>query len=233
MTRTPGPERFRFEVSAELGRVSSLLQRPADAQSLFVLAHGAGADMHHRTMVAIVDALARHRVATFRYQFPYAEQGRRAPNRRLQLIETVRAAVEEASGHAGGLPLLAGGKSMGGRMTSLAQAEEGLPGVCGLVFFGFPLHAAGSPSQERGMHLDHVALPMLFLQGTRDRLASLELLRPLCRKLGRRTSLHVVEDADHSFHVLKRTARSEGEVLDELAREVARFAAQAGMSACG
>jgi predicted alpha/beta-hydrolase family hydrolase len=189
--------------------------------------------MHHHTMAAIADALASHGVATFRYQFPYAEQGRRAPNRRPQLLESVRAAVEEARGHARGLPLLAGGKSMGGRMTSLAQAEKVLPGVCGLVFFGFPLHAAGSPSQERGMHLYDVALPMLFLQGTRDRLASLELLRPLCRKLGRRASLYVVEDADHSFHVLKRTARSDGEVLDELAREVARFAGRAGKSGCG
>lgn len=227
------PQCFRVEVSAELGSVSSLLQRPADAHSLFVLAHGAGADMHHGTMGAIADALAHHGVATFRYQFPYSEQGRRAPNRRAQLIETVRAAVDEASDHAGELPLLAGGKSMGGRMTSLAQAEKELPGVRGLVFFGFPLHAAGRPSRERGAHLDHVALPMLFLQGARDRLASLELLRPLCRELGRRASLHVVEDADHSFHVLKRTARSDEEVLDELAREVALFAGQAGKSVSG
>lgn len=218
------PEPIEFEVSRELGLVSGLVQRPIGAHTLLVLGHGAGADMHHRTMESIADVLGRFGIATLRYQFPYAEQGRRAPNRRPQLIATVRAAVQEARRHAGSLLLVAGGKSMGGRMTSLAQAEEPLPGVQGLVFFGFPLHPAGRASTERGEHLASIRIPLLFLQGTRDRLASLELLRPLCGQLGPEASLHVVEDADHSFHVLKRTKRNDEDVLRELAETMARWA---------
>jgi predicted alpha/beta-hydrolase family hydrolase len=226
-----GPQRHAFEVSPDLGNVSSLCRRPPDAHALLVFAHGAGADMHHNSMDQLTDALSEHGVASFRYQFPYAErarslQRRHAPDRSPQLMKTVRAAVNEASQHAGDLPLFAGGKSMGGRMTSLAQAEKPLPGVRGLVFFGFPLHPAGRPGTQRADHLKDVAIPLLFLQGSRDRLAPLEQIRAVCRELGKTTSLHVVEDADHSFQVLKRTGRSDTEVLDELAGQVARFTKQ-------
>ena len=223
-----GPQRHVFEVSPDLGSVSSLCQRPPDAHALLVFAHGAGADMYHRSMDLMVDALSNHGVASFRYQFPYAErarslQRRHAPDRSPQLMKTIRAAVKAASEHAGDLPLFAGGKSMGGRMTSLAQADKPLPGVRGLVFFGFPLHPAGRPGTQRADHLRDVGVPLLFLQGSRDRLAPLEQIRPICRELGKTTWLHVVEHADHSFQVLKRTGRSDAEVLDELAGQVARF----------
>ena len=180
--------------------------------------------MRHVFMQSVVDRLADLAVATFRYQFPYMEQGRRGPNPRGTLIATVRAAVETAGTLADGLPLLAGGKSMGGRMTSLAAAEEPLPGVRGLVFFSFPLHAAGKPGAERGEHLRDVGAPMLFLQGTRDKLADLELLNPICRALPEAT-LHVVDGGDHSFHVLKRSGRTDEEILDEVCRAAASWAA--------
>lgn len=215
---------LRFVASQSSGEVSALLERPRGADALLVLAHGAGAGMRHPFMEAICEQLAARRLATFRYQFPYMEQGRRSPSPRGVLLATVRAAVAAAAKEAGGLPLLAGGKSMGGRMTSLAASEEPLPGVRGLVFLGFPLHAAGRPSGERGDHLAGVTVPMLFLQGTRDKLAELSLLEPLCRELGRRATLHVVEGGDHSFRVLKRSGRSDDEALDELADAIRAFA---------
>ncbi len=221
---TPPPKELRFLATQRSGEVSALLLRPPEARHLLVLAHGAGADMRHRFMEALAVGLAAEGVATFRYQFPYTEQGRRSPSPRPVLVHTVRAAIAAASEAAGDLPLLAGGKSMGGRMTSLAASEEPLAGVRGLVFFGFPLHAAGKPSDERGAHLADVGVPMLFLQGTRDKLAELELLTPLCAGLGKRATLHVVEGGDHGFHVLKRSGRTDGEVLAELARETAAFA---------
>jgi predicted alpha/beta-hydrolase family hydrolase len=218
-------ESLRFEASKSSGEVAALLARPDDASCLLVLAHGAGADMNHRSMVAIAGALAEHRITTFRFQFPYTEQGKRAPSPRPILIATVRAAIAAATECAEGLPLLAGGKSMGGRMTSLAAAQEPLSGVKGIVFFGFPLHPAGKPSVERGDHLAKVAEPMLFLQGTRDKLADLDLLRPVCQSLADRATLHVVDGADHSFQVLKRSGRSDQEVLEELAHAVEHWAA--------
>jgi predicted alpha/beta-hydrolase family hydrolase len=217
------PTELRFAVGERAGEVSALLLRPADAHCLLVLAHGAGAGMRQGFMEALAACLWQRGAATLRYQFPYMETGRGGPNSPALLAATVRAAVGQAAEVAGDLPLLAGGKSMGGRMTSLAAAAAPLPGVRGLVFFGFPLHAAGRPSVERGKHLHDVPLPMLFLQGTRDRLADSQLLHPLCDTLGRRVTLHAVEGADHSFRVLKRSGRSDAEVLDELTDSFERW----------
>ena len=215
---------LRFGAAGSAGDVSALLQCPPDARWLLVLAHGAGAGMRHAFMEALAAQLGGCGVATFRYQFPYMEQGSRAPNPRPILLATVRSAVAAAAEVADDLPLLAGGKSMGGRMTSLAAAEKPLPGVRGLAFFGFPLHAAGRPATERADHLAAVDAPMLFLQGTRDRLADLDRLRPICGGLGRRGRLHVVDGADHSFHVLKRSGRDDPQLLEEIAATVADWA---------
>lgn len=198
-----------------------MLMKPEDASCLLVLGHGAGAGMRHAFMDAICERLAARRIATFRYQFPYMEQGRRRPDHGNILMKTVRSAIAAAALRAGGLPLVAGGKSMGGRMTSMATAREPLEGVSGLVFFGFPLHPAGKPATVRGEHLGDVNTPMLFLQGTRDKLAELDLLTPICQQLGERATLRIVEGADHSFHVLKRSGRTDDEVLDELAAAAA------------
>lgn len=214
----------------EAGIVSGLLVRPANVTSLLVFGHGAGAGMHHPFMEQMSAALATRGMATLRYQFPYMEAGRRAPDRAPRLIQAVRAAVDAAGRLANGLPLFAGGKSMGGRMTSMAAAEQKLPGVRGLVFFGFPLHGVGkAPSTDRGIHLANVELPMLFLQGTRDRLADLDLLRPLVLEIRPVSALHVVEGADHGFHMLKRSGRTDQEVIDELA-DAATGWANAGRS---
>src|SRR5689334_4688285 len=198
-------------------RVSGLLQAPEDARACFVLAHGAGAGMAHPFLAAIADELGRRRIGTLRYQFPYMEQRSRRPDPPKVAQAAVRAAVAEASRRLPGLPLFAGGKSFGGRMTSQAQAAAPLPGVRGLVFLGFPLHPAGRPSQERGRHLFDVHVPMLFLQGTHDKLALLGELEPLCHALGRRATLQVVADADHSFHIPKRSGRSDRQVIGEVA----------------
>jgi predicted alpha/beta-hydrolase family hydrolase len=203
-------------VSADAG----LLERPTNATSLLVFAHGAGAGMRHPFMEAAASALADRGVATLRYEFPYMQKGSRRPDPPAVLQATVRAAVRAAAATAPDLPLFAGGKSMGGRMTSLTAAAEPLPDVRGLVFFGFPLHAAGSPSSARGAHLAGVTVPMLFLQGTRDRLADLDLLRPLLAGV-RRATLEILEGADHSFHVPKSSGRGDAEVLADLATRVA------------
>jgi uncharacterized protein len=180
--------------------------------------------MRHRFMHEMSACLAATGIATLRYQFPYMEAGSRRPDARPVLLATVRAAVDAARAAAPDLPLLAGGKSMGGRMTSLAAAEAPLPGVHGLVFFGFPLHPAGRPSTERGAHLARVDLAMLFLQGERDKLAELDLLRPICAGLGGAT-LHVVPTADHGLHVLRSSGQSDADVLAHLAHTVAKWAA--------
>jgi uncharacterized protein len=215
---------MRFQASRSSGEVSALLVRPDSARWMMVLGHGAGAGMRHRFMESAAEALAGHGIATFRYQFPYVENRTSRPDPQPVLLATVHSAVAAARAAAGGLPLLAGGKSMGGRMTSLAFAKEAMPDVKGIVFFGFPLHRAGEPATERGEHLERVAAPMLFLQGTRDKLADLDLLRPVIGRLGERATLHVVEGADHSFEVLKRSGRSPNEVLEELAQTVATWA---------
>lgn len=208
------------------GEVSTLLLAPPAMRALYVLAHGAGAGMRHPFMEAIARRLAARGVGTLRYQFPYMEPGR---GRRIDpepvLFAAVRAAVAAGRDAAGGRPLLAGGKSMGGRMTSRAAAAEALEGVAGLCFLGFPLHPAGRPGTSRAEHLNDVTLPLLFLQGTRDTLADLELLRPVLARLGGRVTLRVIEGADHSFHVLKRSGRTDDEVLDELADAVAGWEA--------
>src|SRR6266853_1379093 len=206
------------------GEVSALLLRPVQARRLLVMAHGAGAGMSHPFMEQLADELAGVDVATFRYQFPYMETQRRVPDRPAVLMATVVAAVRAAAEAALGLPLLAGGKSMGGRMTSQAAAQHGLDGVRGLVFFGFPLHPPKQPGTKRADHLAKVTVPMLFLQGTRDTLADLKLLRPVCAKLESRATLHVIETADHSFHMLKRSGRSDAEVLRELAETTVSWA---------
>jgi hypothetical protein len=216
-------EKLRFVVQDE-GEVSALLCRTAKARRLLVLAHGAGAGMSHPFMEKLAGELADRDVATLRYQFPYIEERRRVPDPPGVLMETVVAAVRRAAEAAPGLPLFAGGKSMGGRMTSQAAAHPPLDGVRGLVFFGFPLHPPGRPGTKRADHLAKVTIPMLFLQGTRDALADLTLLRPVCAKLGSRATLHVVETADHSFHVLKSSGRTDEQVLRELAETAASWA---------
>lgn len=218
-----------LRVSESVGDVATLLQRPSDARWLLVLAHGAGAGMRHAFLETVARELADVGVATLRYQFPYMQHERPRPDPPAALIATVRAAIAAAAEVASDLPLLAGGKSLGGRMTSHLLADQpaapdALARVRGLVFFGFPLHAPGKPSATRAEHLERVAPPMLFLQGTRDTLADLSLWRPLCAKLGPRATLHIVETADHSFHVLKRSGRTDAEVLRELARTTASWA---------
>ncbi|HLG83412.1 MAG TPA: alpha/beta family hydrolase [Bradyrhizobium sp.] len=196
--------------------VSALLTRPPLATACFVFAHGAGAGMTHSYMEAVATGLAARNVATLRYQFPYMEKAGRRPDPPALAQATVRAAVETAARLLPDMPLVAGGKSFGGRMTSQAQAKQPLPGVRGLAFFGFPLHAAGKPSSERAAHLSEIGIPMLFLQGTRDKLAELELLEPVVKALGARATLHLVEGADHSFHVPARSGRTDADVMHEM-----------------
>ena len=212
--------------SAELrvGEVSGLLLRPKDARLLYVLAHGAGAGMRHPFLESISQRLAEQGIATLRYQFPYMERRSRRPDPPAVAAATVRAAVAEAARIAPDLPLVAGGKSFGGRMTSTAQAEEPLPGVRGLVFLGFPLHPPGRPDDKRAEHLAHVQVPMLFLQGTRDEFAALKLLQPLVKRLGERATLHLVEGGDHSFRVPTKSGRSEGEVMGEVVSTIVEWA---------
>lgn len=197
-------------------RVSALLQLPPHARACFVLAPGAGAGMEHSFIAAVATELGARGIATLRYQFPYMEQRARRPDPPELCHATVRAAVAEAARLVPALPLVAGGKSFGGRMTSQAQAASPLPGVRGLAFLGFPLHPAGRPSDARGKHLFEVEIPMLFIQGTRDGLADLELLEPLTERLGARANLKLLQDADHSFHVPARTGRKDPEVRSEL-----------------
>ena len=196
--------------------VSSIAMLPPDAKWFYVLGHGAGAGMRHPFMECVSEILADRGIATLRYQFPYMEGGRRSPDRPPKAEATVRAAVEEAVGMSTGTSIIAGGKSFGGRMTSMAQANEPLKGVCGLVFLGFPLHAPNKPGDNRAAHLGDIDVPMLFLQGTRDTLADLELMRPVCGDLGDRATLHIVEGGDHSFKVLQRSGRTEDDVMAEL-----------------
>jgi len=216
----------RFAASKSSGQVSAVLLRPAEARWLLVLGHGAGAGMRHTFMEAVAKALASNGIATFRYQFPYMEQGKKFPNPQPVLVKTVRSAVIAAHEMARDLPLLAGGKSLGGRMTSTAASQEPLPDVRGIVFFGFPLHPTTKPSDVRAAHLFDVSVPMLFLQGTRDKLADLNLLRPVFDRLAERATLHIIEGADHGFHVLKRSGRTDDDLVAELARMISGWSAQ-------
>ena len=210
-------EELKVQVGERVGEVSALLLRPPDARLLYVVAHGAGAGMRHPFLESIAARLAERGVATLRYQFPYVERRARRPDPPEVAAATVRAAVEEAGRAAPALPLVAGGKSFGGRMTSTAAAAEPLPGVRGLVFLGFPLHPPGRPGIARAEHLDRVSVPMLFLQGTRDDFAEQKLLGSVLKRLGKRATLHVVDGGDHSFRVPKRSGRTDADVLDELA----------------
>ncbi len=218
--------------------VSALLDLPpppTPARACFVFAHGAGAGMDHPFMTAVAQGLAGRGIATLRYQFPYMQRGSKRPDMPRTAHAAVRAAVAEAARHCDGVPLFAGGKSFGGRMTSQAQAGSALPGVRGLVFVGFPLHPAGTPSVQRADHLSKVACPMLFLQGTRDTLADLGLIRGVVAALGDRATLNVFDDADHSFHVRARSGNNDAGVLASLVDGMAAWidAVCAGVEAAG
>jgi predicted alpha/beta-hydrolase family hydrolase len=210
----PGPQKLTIDLGNATS-VSALLLQPPRALACFVFAHGAGAGMNHEFMEAVAGGLGERGVATLRYQFPYMEKGSRRPDSPAIAHAAVRAAVAEAARCCPGLPLIAGGKSFGGRMTSQAQALAPLAGVRGLAFLGFPLHPAGKPSDARAAHLGDVKIPMLFVQGTRDKLAELSLLEPLLQRLGATAHLHVVQEGDHSFHVPAR-ARAGRDVLREV-----------------
>jgi predicted alpha/beta-hydrolase family hydrolase len=199
----------------QTGQVSALLVRPQAARACYVLAHGAGAGMTHRFMEEVASGLADRDIATLRYQFPYMEKGSKRPDAPAVAHAAVRAAVEEAARRCVNLPLVAGGKSFGGRMTSQAQAIKPLPGVRGLVFLGFPLHPAGKPSTERAAHLSQILIPLLFVQGTQDKLAEPALIGPVVAALGS-ASRHDVEAADHSFHVPARSGRNDRAVMTEI-----------------
>ena len=203
--------------------VSALLTKPSEPKACYVFAHGAGAGMMHAFMANVAAGLAERSIGTLRYQFPYMEKGGKRPDPPAIAHATVRAAVAEASRAFPGLPLIAGGKSFGGRMTSQAQAKQALAGVRGLAFFGFPLHAAGKPASDRADHLADIRIPLRFLQGTNDKLAELSLLKPVVKKLGALATLYLIEGADHSFHVPARSGRDDREVMVELLDTFARW----------
>lgn len=211
-----------------IGKVSAILMQPDNARACYILAHGAGAGMRHASMDKIAEGLAKRGIATLRFNFPYMENKQGRPDQPAVAHATVRTAVEEATRQCAGLKLVAGGKSFGGRMTSQAQSKAPLPGVKGLAFLGFPLHADKKPSTERAEHLGGVAIPMLFLQGKRDGLADLDLLKPVVAALGAKATLHVIEGGDHGFAVLKKSGRTDdealAEVLDTLAAWIDRLA---------
>jgi len=214
-TFAAAPQKLTIE-TGKSGPVSALLASPDTPHACFVFAHGAGAGMTHSFMEAFAKGLCERGFASLRYQFPYMEKGSKRPDPPAIAQATVRAAVEKASQVFPGLGLIAGGKSFGGRMTSQAQAASPLPGVRGLAFVGFPLHPAGKPSTDRADHLTRIDIPMLFLQGTRDSLAEVPLIEPLVQRLGPVATLHLVDGADHSFHVLARSGRKDGEVMNEI-----------------
>jgi uncharacterized protein len=219
------PRELKFTATPEKGEVSALLLRPADATHLLVLGHGASTNMRHRTLQSIAEAMAGAGIATFRYNFPYMEHGRSRDSQAV-CIATIRSAVAAAHKPASDLPLLAGGHSFGGRMTTTAASEAPLEGVRGLVLFSFPLHPPGKPDTKRADHLSAVTVPMLFLSGTRDDLASLDLLKPVCKKLGKLATLHLLDTADHGFRTLKRSRKTEEDVFAEMARVVREWVGQ-------
>jgi predicted alpha/beta-hydrolase family hydrolase len=222
------PQQLKLRVDGA-DEVSALLLRPPQAGACFVFAHGAGAGMSHEFMERVATGLGDRGIATLRYQFPYMENGSRRPDPPAIAHAAVRAAVAEAARCCAGLTLIAGGKSFGGRMTSQAQASAPLAGVRGLAFLGFPLHPAGKPSEARAKHLGDVDIPMLFVQGTRDKLAELPLIEPVVKRLGLSASLHRVAEADHAFHVLARSGRNDREVMGEIIDTLAAWiAATAG-----
>ena len=214
------PRQVKIDCGSD--RISGLLMNPPAARACYVFAHGAGAGMTHVFMAAVADELALREIATLRYQFPYMEHGSKRPDSPKVAHAAVRAAVAKARELCPELPLIAGGKSFGGRMTSQAEADESL-GVAGLAFLGFPLHAAGQPSNERAAHLSDVRVPMMFVQGTRDSLADYSLMSALVNSIGRRATILTVEDADHSFHVPARSGRTDAHVRATFLDGVARW----------
>lgn len=224
-TVTPVRRRLKIAVDAD-HTVSALYLVPRGAIACYVFAHGAGAGMSHPFMETVSRGLADRKIATLRYQFPYMETGSRRPDRPALAEATVAAAVRRAATLAPRLPLIAGGKSFGGRMTSQAQAREPLPRVRGLAFLGFPLHLAKKPAKERAAHLAAVHLPMLFVQGDRDALADMKLLRTVTKQLGARATVHTIEGADHGFEVLVRSGRTDAEALEEVIDTLARWTAR-------
>ena len=206
-----------FLATAEKGKVSAILLRPKNATHLLVLGHGASSNMRTPMLATIAEALAELNIATYRYNFPYSEIGG-GRNSEAVCIETIRSAVKAAGEACPDLPMLAGGHSFSGRMTSTAQSEEPIEGVKGLVFFAFPLHPAGEPATKRADHLANITIPMLFLSGTRDALGELDLLTPVVKNLGKNATLHLLDTADHSFKVLKRTRVSNEDIVAEMAR---------------
>jgi uncharacterized protein len=209
------PQKLKLRVDGA-DDVSAILDHPHQARACFVFAHGAGAGMGHEFMARVASGLGDRGIATLRYQFPYMEKASRRPDPPAIAHAAVRAAVAEAARCCPGLTLVAGGKSFGGRMTSQAQADTPLPGVRGLAFLGFPLHPAGKPSETRAKHLADIHIPMLFVQGTRDKLAEWSLIEPVVKRLGASASLHPVQEADHAFHVLARSGRNDQEVMGEI-----------------
>jgi predicted alpha/beta-hydrolase family hydrolase len=209
------PQKLKLNVDGA-DSVSALLLRPSSARACYVFAHGAGAGMTHPFMEQVATGLYERDIATLRYQFPYMEKGSKRPDAPAMAHATVRAAVEEAARCCPGLMLFAGGKSFGGRMTSQTQSSMALTGIRGLVFLGCPLHPAGKPTDVRAKHLSDVRIPMLFVQGARDKLAEPQLLEPVVKRLGALASLHPVAEADHAFHVLARSGRNDREVMSEV-----------------
>lgn len=214
---------LKIKISETTGNVSALFYSPDSAEQVLVFAHGAGAGMKNKSMEQISAALAEQGIATLRFNFPYMENGRKMPDTKPVCIAAIKAAVEKANKLCPGLPVFAGGKSFGGRMTSTAAADGKLDNVKGIIFFGFPLHAPGKPSNERAEHLYKVNIPMLFLQGTRDALASLDLLNPVIKKLGSKAKLFLIEGADHSFHCSKEYKLKDSEVIEMISKEVNRW----------
>lgn len=220
------PQTLQLAHDRSKGAVSGILQRPDNARALYVMAHGAGADMRHRFLQSMADELATVGIATLRFNFPYTEQGRKAPDTQAVLEAYVRSVCGDAQTLAAGLPLFAGGKSMGGRMTSNAAAREEITGLRGIIFLGFPLHAPNRPSRDRAAHLQQVGVPMFFLQGTRDDLAEIGLIREVTGELTERATLHEVDGADHSFEVRKSAGRTSAEVRTALAQVIAQWISQ-------
>ncbi|MDZ4712955.1 MAG: alpha/beta family hydrolase [bacterium] len=223
MPSTLTKKSLHIKVSESIGEVSALFYSPKGAECILVLAHGAGVGMTNKSMEQFALSLADNRIATLRFNFPYMENGKKMPDKKPVCIATIRAAVDKAAKLSPKLPVLSGGKSFGGRMTSTAASEGAIENVKGIVFFGFPLHAPGKPSNVRAEHLYKVNIPMLFLHGTRDALASLDLLKPVLKKLGKKAELFIIDGADHSFHVPKDKKMNDNEVFGLMCREVKRW----------
>lgn len=211
---------LKIKISTEIGSVSALLYTPAKPKAILVFAHGAGAGIKNKFMETVANKLGNLGIATLRFNFPYMEAGKKVPDRKPVSTASVAAAVEKAHSLYPKLPVFAGGKSFGGRMTSTAASEELLPNIKGIIFFGFPLHAPGRPSSDRAAHLFEVKVPMFFLQGTRDALASYDLIKPLVKKLGKKSTLYTIEGADHSFHVPKTNKLTDTEVINLICDEI-------------